>query len=141
MIRSVFFASALFLAALLSSASAQTRVIIPCPSGVPCFIDVPGHIDAFGTARLPWVVSVATPSGVCLSVAKNTSDGPVIRSAIAPDGAVYRTLDGTPIIVRPTKAGWYTIQLDTPPPGREQIFNFRFQLSAAASCNTGTPPR
>jgi hypothetical protein len=86
------------------------------------------------------VVSVATPAGVCLEIFKSTSDGPVLRSAIAPDGAVYRKPEGLRIEINPTIAGWYTVQLDTPPPGQEQVFEFVFGLDSVTNC-LSTPPR
>jgi len=140
MLRSLFLVSALFLIGLLSAAQAQTRVIVPCPEGPHCSTEVSGHIDAFGTARLPWVVSVAAPAGVCLFFQKITSDGPILRSAIAPNGVVFRAVDPNGIQVKETIAGWYTFQFDTPPPGREQIFRASITFLFPANC-PGTPGR
>jgi hypothetical protein len=102
---------------------------------------VTGHIDSYGTGRLPWVASVVAPAGVCLYVTGITADSPlsgVLRTVIAPDGTVYRAKSA--IGVTPTIAGWYTIQLDTAPPGREQVFKFAIWFVAAGSCSS-TPGR
>jgi hypothetical protein len=139
----------LLAAALFSSAaSAQSRVIVPCPNGVPCSASTSGHIDAFGPNRLPWVVSVAAPAGVCLSVRRISTDADILRSVIAPNGAVYRVGNNDPhpnIYVNPTPiAGWYTVQLDSAPPAIEQIFSFRVDLrptSEAHCVSYATPGR
>jgi hypothetical protein len=122
-------------------AAAQTRVYIPCPSGPPCSTDVYGHIDAYGTARLPWVVSVIAPAGVCLDAFVISSDSGqyMLGSVIAPDGRVFRTTN-SPLFVSPTIAGWYTLQFDTPPPGREQIFDVRMYFFPPGGC-VSTPGR
>jgi len=120
-------------------AEAQTRILIDCPSGPPCEEQVLGHIDAVGTARLAWVATVALPANVCLQVT-GSSDGTVVRSVIAPNGTVYRRnwyleISPTPV------AGWYTIQLDTPPPNREQIFNYTLTLQPTTACGVPAPGR
>jgi len=130
---------------LSQKAEAQTRILISCPSGPPCSERVLGHIDAVGTARLPWVATVAVPANVCFQVHRDSagsSDGPVIRSVIAPNGTVYRATESTAIQINTGVAGWYTVQLDTPPPNREQIFNYSFEfLQSPPPCFVGAPGR
>jgi len=117
-------------------AEAQTRILVDCPTGPPCEQVVLGHIDAVGTARLPWVATVPVPANVCFFVTTSSLDGPAIRSVIAPNGAVQRASDAI-LTVSPTIAGWYTVQLDTPPPGREQLFNVNVGLVATSRCPSG----
>jgi hypothetical protein len=100
---------------------------------------VAGHIDAVGPARLPWVATIAVPAGLCLYFTRQSADGLVIRTAIAPDGTVFRS--SGPTLITPTIAGWYTIQLDSAPPSLEQIFDFEFGFRASGDCNPGTPGR
>jgi hypothetical protein len=123
-----------------SHAAAQTRLFVPCPSGVPCETDVYGYIDAYGTARLPWVASVIAPAGVCLypEIISGDNGASLLRSIIAPNGTVYRTKD-IGIAVSPTIAGWYTLQFDAVPPTKEQIFQVRIHELPAGNCPNPTP--
>lgn len=113
-------------------AAAQTRIFVSCPNGVPCTEVVHGHIDAVGTARLPWVVSLPVSAGVCLIARLESSDTDDIKTIIAPNGVVYR--DTSRVEVSPTVEGWYTIQIDTLPPGLEQIFEVELSLLATQNC-------
>jgi hypothetical protein len=123
-------------------AEAQTRIFIDCSSGTPCEEEVLGHIDAVGTARLPWVAALAVPANVCLQIFRDSSDVAIASSVIAPNGPVYRSMSNSTVQISFTPiAGWYTIQLDTPPPNREQIFSFLFRLAPLSSCGTTTPGR
>jgi hypothetical protein len=134
--RSPLLALPLMIAALFvgSPADAQSRIYIPCPSGAPCSVLVPGYIDAVGTARLPWVVQVAVPDGFCLWPSFGTHDAMPLRTVIAPNGIVYRRDNAVTLQVAPTIAGWYTLHYDTLPPGREQIFQINLRLLPAADC-------
>jgi hypothetical protein len=123
-----------------SPAAAQTRLFIPCPSGVPCQTLVYVHIDQFGTTRLPWLASVIAPAGVCFRLDTVIAHDANVRiSVIAPRGTVYR--GGNFVEFRTAKNGWYTVQLDTYPPGREQIATLRLELLAysGSSCLFTTP--
>jgi hypothetical protein len=137
-----------FLAMLCSAspAAAQTRLFIPCPSGVPCSTEVYAHIDRVSADRLPWVASVIAPSGVCFAALSDSGDSTVRISVIAPNGTVYREGPiGQPVYTvvafRTPVNGWYTVQLDSFPPGREQIATLKLSmLEYAAGCHD-TPPR
>ena len=123
-----------------SPAAAQSRLIIPC-SGFPCEERVNVHIDQFGTDRLPWLASVIVPGGVCFQVDTLVgSDSNVRISVIASHGTVWR--GGNFVEFRTPVTGWYTVQLDTYPPGREQIATLRLGLKtfSGSSCLL-TPPR
>jgi hypothetical protein len=142
--RGLVFVALMLAAPLFASveAEAQTRMEIDCASGPPCDQTVFGHIDAVGTARLPWVASVAVAANVCFYVLKLSSDGPAIQSVIAPNGTVYRAAANAPARVNPTSmAGWYTVQFDTPPPNREQIFQVQLSQWLTSQCSSATPGR
>jgi len=120
------FAVALPFMLAAAPAAAQSRIYIPCP------YEIYGHIDTVGTARLPWVVALAVPADICLWVIRYNGDTDVIKTVIAPDGKVFRPTGFQ--VISPTIAGWYTIQIDTPPPGGEQISEMSFQFSEASVC-------
>jgi hypothetical protein len=130
-----------------SPAAAQSRIYVPCPNGPPCSVNVPGYIDAVGTARLPWVISVAVPAGLCFRPMLSSADAGdaryVLRSVIAPNGIVYRNADANGIRIKDTIAGWYTIQFDSKPPWREQLVgaNLVFLPGNDPNCSTATPGR
>jgi len=120
------------------SAEAQTRVVIPCPDGAPCSMQVPGHIDAYGSV-LPWVASVAVPANFCFTLTIWSADAPndISMTAIRPDGIVYRlSLTSGPdgVVVKPTTAGWYTVKVDSLKPAVEQIFVLQMSLQPLDGC-------
>ena len=143
MYRSALFAIAVGLWALAAAppAAAQTRVVLPCDIGsLPCSIDVSAHVDAVGGARLPWVVRVAVPADVCLELRRESSDGVPLRTAIAPNGRVFRSGE-QPLQVKPTIAGWYTVQFDSMPPTAEQVIDLQIGLLAPLDCDSPTVGR
>jgi len=121
-----------------SPAAAQSRLFIPC-STLPCQTNVYVHIDRVGGARLPWLASVIVPASVCFSLDFLAKDSNVRISVIAPNGTVWR--GGNFVEFRTPGNGWYTVQLDSYPPGLEQIATLRLKLDtyAGGSCLLTTP--
>jgi hypothetical protein len=138
----LFSRALLLLCAILvaSAVQAQTRIFVSCPTGVPCSTGIFGHIDAVGTARLAWIVQMPAPANQCLRLINVGSDASVLMTVIAPDGIVYRASDNlfvNPVLI----SGWYTVQLDTAPPGIEQIFELQLFLFDRSDCAGSTQGR
>jgi hypothetical protein len=122
----------IFLAAQLLGAlpaAAQSRLIIPCANGPDCSTPVAGYVDMVGTARLPWIATVAADVGLCLNFSILHSDTTGMVTVIGPDGQVYRSsFRPYSITVHPTKAGFYTLIFDSQAPAGEQLFTGQIQF-------------
>jgi hypothetical protein len=141
--RCALFAVAVGLWALAAAppAAAQTRLVLPCDiSSLPCSVSLSAHVDAVGGSRLPWVVRVSVPAGVCLELRRESSAGVPLRTAIAPNGRVFRSGE-QPLQVNPTIAGWYTVQFDSMPPTGEQVLDLEIGLLAQFDCDSPTVSR
>jgi hypothetical protein len=82
------------------------------------------------------VLSVAAPPDVCLSVTVVSADAGTLKtiiSIITPTGAVYRFAHAGAVAPTPI-LGWYTIQVDTAPPAREQLFEVSIGLEPLGPC-------
>jgi hypothetical protein len=134
------FATILFLVAVAAPlpAAAQSRLLIPCGNGPDCSTPIAGYVDMVGTARLPWIATVAADVGLCLNFSIAHLDSVGMVTVIGPDGIVYRSsFRPYSITVYPTKAGFYTLIFDSAPPAGEQLFTGQMQFFAG--CTSGDP--
>ena len=135
------FATILFFVAIAAPlpVAAQSRLLIPCGNGPDCSTPIAGYVDAVGTARLPWIATVAADVGLCLNFSISHSDTDGMVTVIGPDGLVYRSsFRPYSITVYPTKAGFYTLIFDSLAPlASEQIFTGQMQFFAG--CTSGDP--